>query len=167
MTSASIAVVGILFLATSSPAAPVKKPEALTVYVFATPSANGFVDSDTKARQDTAKDLIGALKSRGIHVVEKRESASVVLEVIDRHIEVSGPNGAAAVPVGNMVVVAPLRQQLRLIAAAMHVRDDTPTTFRASGGGSWGKLADLMAKDVGTWLRDNDAKIASRRRRAR
>jgi hypothetical protein len=61
-------------------------------------------------------------------------------------------------PVGKSVAVVPTRGQIKVIRALLRTEGVT-REFRASGGGAWSALASLIAKDVSTWITDNQAKL--------
>jgi hypothetical protein len=133
-------------------------PAIARVFVTVAPTVDGFTDSDFKLRTDTAKDLQAALPAHGVKIVTSQSASNILLEVVDRHLEDARDAGAVAMPVGKSVAVVPTRGKIKVIRAVLRTEGVT-REFRASGSGTWSTLAGLIAKDVSTWLTDNQAKL--------
>jgi hypothetical protein len=145
-----------VFLVVASMAARPKPP---AVVVSAVGTSDGFTESDSKQRTDTAEDLKTALKHQGVPVVGDGPAREIHIRVTDRQIgPVENTGGTVIAPIGRNVVVVPTRQQTKTITATLKFRDIS-RQFNAWGNGSWSSLAGKMADDISTWLRDNQAKL--------
>ncbi len=120
--------------------------------------ADAFVTEDLKGRRETAGDLSQALKSREIDVVPPAHAANLWLQIVERSMTVSPNGGALAMPIGGMVVAVPIDEQWRTVTVYAYVGTQTQT-FHATGQKTWRSLAKDLAKQIRTWVTDNDGLI--------
>lgn len=71
-----------------------KKPirmRPVRVFVFTAPAEGGFVDADSKAKEDSIKDLSKALlKKKGVELARSLEAADLLAEILGRGYEETG-----------------------------------------------------------------------------
>lgn len=139
-------------------AAIIETDPPFTVYVFATPSADGFTDSESKARADSAADLVRSLRERGLVTTNVEKNAHLTIEVRGRELRASADAGAIALPIGNAFAVLPTRQQLKVIHVQLRI-GEVVRVFEVPSAGTWSSAADQLAKDIGGWIAENRAKI--------
>ena len=133
-------------------------PPAERVKVFVTSATNeqGFTDP-SKDKSDTVKDLKNALKDKGsVQLTDNKDDATIVLTVLDRK--------TAGLTAGFLGGAARDRE--------IHVKFtcgtfETDMSASAQGGvmgsgGSWGKAARKIAKQVDEWVVANRAKLSAR-----
>jgi hypothetical protein len=156
---AVLVVLATVLMATSLLFAQKDKTQLFRVYVFTAEAK--YVDADSKAREDSVKDLRRFLenKKKTLVLVEDRRSADMTLEVLGRDL----------VPTGNMTT------------AWDPVLGETKTT-QDSGSTLWVKMtvgdystriighgpafaaayrvaADDVSAKVDRWIKDNGAKV--------
>lgn len=130
-------------------AVPAIAQSKVPVYVTSAGAQNGMTDP-SKDNRDTVKDLREAIADRkSLTVAQDRDSAAIVLIVMGRETQ-----GVTAGFLGN-----PARD--RSIRVQFHYGDvQTEMSASAQGGtlgsgGSWGKAAGKIAKQVDQWVAKN------------
>ena len=97
------------------------------------------------------------MKRHGIDIVVHENEADVRVLVTERRVSTKRA-GAAALPIGTMVVAVPLEDEVRTIEAVAWVGDRSQK-FEVSKTRAWSALAGQMSDQIHSWLKDNDAKI--------
>ena len=135
-------------------------PKKVTIFV-SPPSRDGYVDTDDGIR-DSIKDLKDQVRaSRRLRLVETKESAQLVLEVVGRAQTSNSGGGSTAVPLGNATYFLPL--ETIGLTTVLRVGDyDKPLIFDKCG--DWRHCAHLVVKDVEEWVDENATVLSSSRR---
>jgi hypothetical protein len=149
-------IVGVSWLLPSvaAPAPAIQRGGAnARISVFVGPQTReGFVDVD-QGVLDSIKDLKGELRGKTrFSVVEAREDARLVLEVVSRGMTSTNGGGTVGMPVGTSTYFIPVGT----IGIATMLRVGTyekPIVFQKCG--TWRHCAQLVAKDVETWVEAN------------
>jgi hypothetical protein len=133
-------------------------PKKVTIFV-SPPTRDGYIDTD-KGIRDSIKDLKDQLRgSRRLQLVQTKESAQLVLEVVGRGRTSNGGGGAAAVPLGNSTFFLPL--ETIGLTTVLRVGDyDKPLIFDKCG--EWTHCAQLVVKDVEAWVEENADALRAR-----
>jgi len=132
----------------------------ITVYVFTSAPASGFVDEASKHRADATKELTDKLrKKKSITVVEMREGADVVVEVKSAAIA-AGALHSRVNPLGGGIKTS--AQKEYHIETSLSVGDySTPITAQATFTSiATGKIAD----DVEKWVKENRDRVLAVRK---
>lgn len=155
MRVAALLVVGGLFLGAAK-----DLPRKVTIFV-SPPSRDGYVDTD-KGIRDSIRDLKNQVRgSRRLQLVETKESAQLVLEVVGRGRTSNTGGGAAAIPIGNSTFFLPL--ETIGLTTVLRVGDyDKPLIFDKCG--DWTHCAHLVVKDVEAWVDENANALNAARR---
>jgi hypothetical protein len=139
------------------------------IYVFTQPSQ--FVDEESKRRNDSVSDLKGALSQKHhelfrrpleIAVVEKREDADLVLEVINSRWEVRGKT-AIIDSQGNLTAEIGSAASGDATVRAVLSRDTYRLELVGTSPGAvrqWHFAASSVSDQVQDWVNDNGAQIA-------
>jgi hypothetical protein len=117
---------------------------------------DGFVDVD-RGVLDSIKDLKSELRGKKrFLVVEARDRAQLVLEVLSRGVTSTGAGGAVAMPIGTMTMMLPVGT----IGLTTVLRvGPYEKLFVFSNCGHWRHCAESVAKDLDTWLEANAATL--------
>lgn len=142
--------ISLLTLVSVLPAPQGERAAPVTVFVTSVGAANGFTDP-SKDNADTVKDLQESIRDQHLlALVERPEDAAIVLTVIGRE---TAQMTAAFLGVGR-------DRMIRVKFTSGEV--ETELTASAQGGvltsgGSWGKAAKKIAKQVNEWVKKNPA----------
>jgi len=146
----------LAMVAVASVQAQTPPPERTPVFVTSIGAARGFTDP-SKDNTDTVKDLQESIRDQKLLVlVDHAEEAVIVLTVIGRE--------TAGVTAGFMGNAA----RDRIIRVKFKSGElETDLTAAAQGGtigsgGSWGKAAKKIGKQVNDWVKDNRGKAVNR-----
>jgi hypothetical protein len=109
---------------------------------------------------DSIKDLTAELRgNKRLQLVDDREHARLVLEVLRHGATSTTGGGAVALPIGTSTFLVPFGTIG--LATVLHVGTyEKPIVFQNCG--SWRHCAQLVAKDVDTWLEANASAIAQK-----
>jgi hypothetical protein len=136
------------------------------IYVFIKADPSGFVDADSKDRQDTLTDLRKALsKKKGLSVVDDPKAAGVSVEILGRGFEETGGLNVRS-PLELGPDLKPNREMT--IRSRLLVGDyETPIVAQNSPGalfqsGRWQDLAGKLANQIEKWVKDNRSKLLER-----
>jgi len=126
-------------------------PKKVTIFV-SPPTRDGDVDTDNGIH-DSITDLKNQLRgSRRLQLVETKESAQLVLEVVGRGRTSNGRDRAAAVPLGDSTYFLPL--EITGLTTVLRVGDyDKPMIVDTCA--DWTQCAHLVVKDVEAWVDEN------------
>ena len=138
-------VVAVLFsLAAVQEHRPAEKHSSASVYIFTAESPSGEVGEEEQGRRDSVRDLRDALRhKKGITVVDTREDANVVIEVIGREKR-EGPQGGfggkSVTEFGDTIL------RLRIKAG------DAESEIKGIGQAYWNRAAKDAADRVMKWI---------------
>jgi len=135
--------------------AQTRQADPLTLYI-GPQIRDGFVDVD-RGVLDSIKDLKDELQgNKRFRVVQEREKARLVLEVLSRGATSTSGGGAVGMPIGTSTFVIPIGTIG--IATLLHVGTyEKPIVFQNCG--SWGHCAKLVARDLDAWIDANAATL--------
>jgi hypothetical protein len=127
------------------------------VTIFVGPQTReGFVEVD-KGVRDSIKDLKGEFRGKTrFRVVETREDARLVLEVVGRGMTSTDGGGAVGTRVGASTFVTPIGT-IGIDTVLRVGAYEKPIVFQNCGG--WRHCARLVAKDVETWVEANSSTL--------
>ncbi len=141
----------------ATPAEPVK------VFVFTAAPQSGTSDPMFKGRSDSVKDLQAALRRKpGLEVIETREQASVVVEVLERGDEDTGEVvvTTSSSPVTGTPHVDTSEQKKGVLRLKLTASGDSISLQGSgAGGGKWRTAATNAASVVDQWIKDHRASI--------
>jgi hypothetical protein len=148
--------IGIVLVTTSAMAKDNAAPKRVTIFVGPS-SRDGYVEID-KGIKDSIKDLKNQIRGkRGLAVVDTKDTAQIVLEVLGRGATSKADGGGAAVPVGGATLYIPLGTIG--ITTVMHVGSyEKPIVFDDCG--AWSVCARMVAKDIEAWVEANADTLA-------
>jgi hypothetical protein len=121
--------------------APIKR-----VYVFTAEGTNGQPTDEEKDREDATREVRDALaKRKEVQVVDNREDADVIVEVMERE-ERQGPEGGfggkTVTKMGDMFIRA----------RVSHAAGGEPSELKGIGQGTWGRAAKDLADRIVKWV---------------
>jgi hypothetical protein len=120
------------------------KRTTVRAYVFTATSQSGERSVEEQGRLDAVRDVKEALdKKKGIHVVEDRADATLIVEVVGREqkADVQGPFGGKTItPLGDTII------RLRLRSG------DQESDLKGMGQGTWGRAAKDAADRILKWI---------------
>lgn len=133
---------------------PVAAQSPVRVHVVPTPT--GFIDKAAKYRNDTHKELQDELKGKKkqLTLVDSPEAAQIVVELLSVEI-VDGALHSTRAIFGGGVDTKPVKEFEA--KAVLKVGDYTSDLVRR--GPFTATVASRLAKDVGTWIKDNRAQL--------
>ena len=155
----------VVFLAATPAAA-----QNIRLFITASPSKSEFVEPETKARMDSARDVRAWFEDprssnlKGIVLVATAEGADVILEVTGRQVvetDRTSTSGFVNKGGGFSATTAPVPagHVLALLRAGDYQRELTATK------GLWSKAGAELGKQVRDWIRANQQQLLSRRQR--
>jgi len=120
------------------------KLTSVRAYVFTERSASGQPDADEQGRIDAVKEMREALaKKKGISLVDKREDATLLIEVVDREQRDNGGGGfggAQITAMGDTII-------------RLHIRSgNDESDIKGMGQGTWGRAAKDAADRILKWI---------------
>lgn len=141
-------------------------PDKVAVYV-ALPERDGFIDAGD-ALVESHRQLQHEIKVRkGLRPVAKREDADIVLTLVRREVEQSNAGGTLVMPIGPMLIAAPLDNSVVSLVVTLRAGDFERTVTGRFGWRSdaWQECAERVAKDVETWAITNRDRLVAQRAR--
>ena len=152
-------------------AVQVQKDDSGTVrvFVFTAESGGSPGDSAAAARVDSMKDLQAALRSKsGLSLVDGREQADVMIEVLDRGDQETGET--VSVTTSSPVTGTPHTDTTRSKDAVVRVKlvvGDEVLNLQGSGSGDttrrWRTAANNVAKVIERWIKAHRASVMAAR----
>ena len=164
LTLAAVASVGAF--ETQRPPAPVK------VFCFVEENASGFIDQKVQALRDSLKDVKDSIgkKKDWMKLVDSRDDADIVVQVVSRTIDGSGRVESTASSYTDdkgrtSRATGSTREIMNYnLAAVMRVGDYTneltgsvPDTYIL--GGPWRTAANQVAGELEKWVKDNYSRL--------
>ena len=126
------------------PAVPSEKNAGVRVYIYTAESSSGNVSDEEQGRRDSVRDLRDAMRHKsGIIIVDDRDQAQVVVEVIGREKR-EGPQGGfggkSVTDFGDTIL------RLRVKAGV------DETEIKGIGQAYWGRAAKDAADRLAKWI---------------
>src|SRR5262245_51001320 len=121
-----------IFLSNIAPALAADTPPAVRVYVFTAEESSGQAKDEEKGRREAVREMRDALaKKKGVRIVNSRDEADVVVEVMDREERdaASGAYGGMSITKLNDTII-----RLRVSRAG-----GEPSELKGVGQGTWGR----------------------------
>ena len=156
----------------SSPAEAQRPPAPVKVFCFIEEDPSGFVDQKVQALRDSLKDVKDSIgkKKDWLRLVESREQADIVVQVVGRTIDGSGRVESTASSYTDdkgrtSRATGSTREIMNYnLATIMRVGDYTneltgsvPDTYIL--GGPWRTAAGQVAGELEKWVKNNYAKL--------
>jgi hypothetical protein len=136
-------------LASLAPAVVPDAPPTVRVYVFTAEGSSGQSTDEEKGRLEAVREMRDALaKKKGVRIVNSREEADVVVEVMDREERegASGGYGGMSITKLNDTII-----RLRVSRAGGEASE-----LKGIGQGTWGRAAKDAADRVEKWIHRAD-----------
>src|SRR5262245_13814778 len=132
-----------------APAVVPDTPPTVRVYVFTAEGSSGQANDEEKGRLEAVREMRDALaKKKRVRIVNSREEADVVVEVMDREERdgASGGYGGMSITKLNDTII-----RLRVSRAG-----GEPSELKGVGQGTWGRAAKDAADRVEKWIHRGD-----------
>lgn len=150
----------LVVLFTAAPALAADDKIRIAVVTVADPS--GLVDKPTEERLKAVADMKKRLSAnKDVAIVERREEAQAVIEVMQAGAEEGGPGISTVHAIGSVAVVTPPAKTWEFVGRATLTSGTFTTNFEASIGPFGRTYGENLARKVEDWLKKNVSALRS------
>lgn len=138
------------------------KAPPVAMFVVSPVAESGFVDAKLKDRLDSTKDLLLHLDKKTVRVVQTREEATIVVEVLGRSTDESSTRVLTREPWTGSVGSKARTQ--KVVVAKLTVGDYSTDLIGINeendySPGYWSLAAARVAGQIEKWIKDNRAQL--------
>lgn len=163
MTAAIVTVAMIQWADSAMAAQNTKKAEAQPVALYLVEPTAEFQDAALKDRHDTWKDMRFVFSKKLVRLVNSKEEATLVVEIIGRQTGTAGGSKVSANPLGG---VSSKQFEAKVVVVKLTFMDySTEITGRTEenaytvGGAQWKNAAFRAVDGIQDWIKANRAKL--------